>query len=111
MKTVDVGRDFHHRLANRDTYQGDGRHTAVEFRAKYLSGLDNPETWKDTNPAIVLDFQNVKKIGPSFANEAFGHFMKYTTPQRFLEKVKFINISDVQRIIIKEELESGYKGA
>lgn len=110
MTTVDVGRDFHHRLANRDKYQGDGRYTAVEFRAKYLGRLDNAEAWKEIGQAIVLDFQNVKKIGPSFANEAFGHFMKYTTPDRFLERVRFINISDVQRIIIKEELESGYKG-
>ncbi len=110
MKTVDVGKEFYHRLANRDEYQGDGMHTAVEFRSKYLSELDKVEAWTTTNEFIVLDFQNVKKIGPSFANEAFGYFMRYTDPKKFVQKIKFINISDVHRIIIKEELESGFKG-
>jgi len=110
MKTVDVGKEFYHRLANRDENQGDGKHTALEFWNKYLSELDKAEAWTTSNEFIVLDFQNVKKIGPSFANEAFGHFMKYTDPNNFLKKIKFINISDVHRLIIKEELEAGYKG-
>ncbi len=113
MKTVDIGKEFYHRLANRDEYQGDGKYTAVDFRSKYLSELDNSEAWSKTGVFIVLDFQNVKTIGPSFANEAFAHFMRYTNtnPERFLDKVKFINISDVHRLIIKEELESGFKGS
>jgi hypothetical protein len=111
MKTIDVGQEFYHRLANRDKYQGDGKHTAVDFRTRYLSELDNKEAWAKSDKFIVFDFQNVKKIGPSFANEAFGYFMKYTNPERFLEKVMFTNISDVHRLIIKEELESGFKGS
>lgn len=110
MRAIDVGKDFYHRLANRDKYQGDGTHTAEEFRYKYLKELDKPEAWTIDDEYIVFDFQNVKKIGPSFANAAFGHFMKYTKPERFLKRIRFINISDVHRLIIKEELESGFRG-
>jgi hypothetical protein len=110
MKTVDVGKDFYHRLANRDQFQGDGKHTAVEFRNKYLLELDNKAAWSYPEQFIELDFQNVNKIGPSFANEAFGYFMKYTDPQGFIRKVKFSNISEVHLMIIEEELESGFKG-
>lgn len=110
MRTVDVGKEFYHRLANRDEHQGDGKYTAVEFRVRYLSELDKPEAWSTTAEFIIFDFQNVKKIGPSFANEAFGYFMQYTDPKKFLQKVKFVNISDVHLMIIKEELEAGFAG-
>lgn len=110
MRVIDVGTEFYHRLANRDEKQGDGKHTALEFRKLYLSHLDSLEAWRSPIEPITFDFKNVKKIGPSFASEAFAYFMKYAKPQEFLEKVKFINISDVQFMIIKEELESGYKG-
>jgi hypothetical protein len=110
MNTIDIGKDFFHRLVNRDENQTDGKFTAVDFREKYLSKLDNKEAWSTEGVFIVFDFKNIKKIGPSFANGAFGYFMKYTNPEKFLDKVKFINISDVHRIIIKEELESGFKG-
>ena len=110
MQTIDVGKEFYHRLANRDHKQGDGKHTAVEFRTRFLSHLDNLEAWKSPREPIMLDFKNVKKIGPSFASEAFGYFMQYVKPEEFLKKIQFINISDVQFMIIKEELESAYKG-
>jgi len=35
--------------------------------------------------------------------------MIYVKPEEFLKKVQFINISDVQFMIIKEELQSAYK--
>lgn len=107
---IDIGGRFYHRLANRDLNQGDGKHTAVEFRAAFLSKLDNADYWKRPSEPIILDFINVKKIGPSFANEAFGYFTKYAKPEDILKKIQFINISNVQRMIIQEELESGYAG-
>jgi len=110
MTTIDVGVVFYHRLANRDSKQGDGKHTAVEFRTRFLSSRDNPQIWKSSSEPTILDFKNVKKIGPSFANEAFGYFTKYATPATFFERVRFVNISKVQKMIIEEELESGYSG-
>ncbi len=110
MAIVDVGNDFYHRLANRDNHQGDGLHNAIEFREKYLSELDNKNVWSSGREFITLDFINVKKIGPSFANAAFGHFMQHTDPSTFLKVVKFINITDVHLLIIKAELDSGYLG-
>ncbi len=110
METIDVGTEFYHRLANRDQKQGDGKHTAVEFRKRFLSHLDNIDAWASPREPIIFDFKNVTKIGPSFASEAFGYFMKYVKPEEFLEKVKFINTTSVQFMIIKEELESASKG-
>lgn len=106
---VDVGKQFYHRLANRDQRQGDGKYSAVEFRDKYLKFLDNEEAWRTDKEEIVLDFTNVKKIGPSFANEAFAYFTKYAKPERIFKKIVFKNISQVQRMIIHEELDTGYK--
>jgi len=108
--TIDIGKDFYHRLANRDERQGDGKHTAIQFRKKYLSDLDNAQAWKEESEPLIFDFSNVKKIGPSFANEAFGYFTRYVTPEAFYKKVRFINISNVQKMIIDEELRSGYTG-
>lgn len=103
---IDVGKDFYHRLANRDKYQGDGKHTAVEFRGKYLAECDSEEYWKNPTDEIVFDFKNVKKIGPSFANEAFAYFTKYASAKKILSVIKFVNITNVQQGIIYEELES-----
>lgn len=108
MSTIDVGTEFYHRLANRDKQQGDGKHTAVEFRRRYLTELDNPDAWTQEIKPILLDFKNVEKIGPSFANEAFAYFTKYAKPEKILERIIFLNISKVQLIIIKQELDSGY---
>lgn len=105
---IDVEKDFYHRLANRDRFQGDGKHTAQEFRTKYLSELDTKDSWRDEKEFITFDFQNVKKLGPSFASEAFGYFTQYAKPERILKKIKFINISNVKMMIIKQELETGY---
>jgi hypothetical protein len=105
---IDIGIDFHERLANRNKYQGDGRFTAEEFRKKYLGVFDNNEFWNNQSEGIILNFQNVRKIGPSFANEAFAYFMKYTTPEKFYKKVKFTNLSRVQKMIIDQELKTGY---
>lgn len=107
MKIINVGKEFHHRLANRNKHQGDGKYNAVDFRNRYLSQLDDETEWKNSEPFVTLDFADVKKIGPSFANEAFAYFMKYTDPEFFKKKVNFKNLSKVQEIIINEELQSG----
>lgn len=112
MKRVDVAKEFYPRLANRNERQGDGQHNAVAFRQEFLSHLDKADAWKSPNDAdrVSLDFSGVKKIGPSFANEAFGYFMKYCKPDEFLAVVIIENASRVQGLIIREELDSGYKG-
>jgi hypothetical protein len=109
IKKIDVGGAFYHRLTNRDRYQNDGKHHAVEFRETYLKELDNEQAWMTQDAFIRLDFSHVKKIGPSFANEAFGYFTKYTTPKKITEKIIFEGISEVALMIIEEELEAGYK--
>ncbi|XDD44693.1 STAS-like domain-containing protein (plasmid) [Leptospira sp. WS60.C2] len=108
MINIDVGNDFYFRLANRNKFQGDGKYTAEEFRKKYLIDLENEDFWKESTIYITLDFKNVKKIGPSFANEAFAYFMKFTDPKSFLKRVSFKNCSEVQLMIISKELNSGY---
>jgi len=105
---IDVGKDFYPRLANRDRRQGDGKHNAGQFRVKYLSHMDNPEFWAHDAESVTFDFKNVDKIGPSFANEAFAYFTKYAEPKLIKSRIKFVNISEVDRIIIEEEIDSGY---
>lgn len=112
MSRIDVGADFYHRLANRNERQGDGSHNAIQFRDKFLKHLDSEQAWQNQKSVerVVLDFGKVKKIGPSFANEAFGYFMKFCTPDEFLKVVVLENASRVQEMIVREELKAGYKG-
>lgn len=108
MKTIRIAEEFSNRLVNRNRYQGDGSYHAIDFRKRFLSDLDRDAEWSSSDPFVELDFQNVRKIGPSFANEAFAYFMKYAkTKERFFEKIKMKNESRVQRIIIEEELDAG----
>lgn len=109
MRTVNIGKEFYPRLANRDKLQGDSKHTAAEFRDLFLKDLDNEAAWKSDEPYITLDFSDVKKIGPSFANEAFAYFAKYASPDAIIKKILFNGISNVQRAIIDIELNTGYK--
>jgi len=104
MNTIDVGKDFCPRLANRNNLQGDGKHTAVEFREKYLKELDSHRAWSNSQPFVELDFSGVTKIGPAFANEAFAHFLQYTTRNQIMNKILFTNISPIKKIIIEFEL-------
>jgi len=108
MKTVDVGKEFFAQLTNRDCRQREGKHTAIEFRAKYLSELDSEEAWKGDDVFIELDFQNVIRMGPSWANEVFAYFTQYARPERILKKIRLINISRVKRSIIEQEIETGH---
>jgi len=108
MKNVNVGKEFYHRLANRDKRQGDGRHNAEEFRLRYFKELDNKEAWLDDSVFVILDFADVKVVGPSFANEAFAYFTIYATPEQIKKKILFENISVIDTAIIDTELKAGY---
>lgn len=108
MQVVDVGVEFYQRLTNRDHSQGDGRHTAVQFRNHYLRALDNQAAWDgELNPFIALDFKNVVVISPSFANELFAHFIQYAAPDAIFKRIKMVNITDVKKEIIEIELRAG----
>ncbi len=106
-KVIDVGKEFYHRLANIDELQGDGKYTSFEFRQKYLSFLDNKKKWVNSEEEIVLDFQNVKKIGCDFANNVFAYFRRYANPKQILNKINIINASNVQKRIIEYEVDNG----
>lgn len=108
LRTIDIGEEFHNRLTNRDSKQRDGTFTGVEFREKYLKELDSKEAWADDSVYIKLDFSNVIKMGPSWANEVFGYFAKYAKPGKILKKIQSENVSRVKRNIIEQEIESGY---
>lgn len=108
MLTLDVAMEVGSKLRYRDEHQSKMENefavSAVEFRNKYLSELDNPEAWLDTKPFIILDFKDVTHITPSFAHEAFAYFRKYATPKKILTKIKFINLRSVQEDLIALEL-------
>lgn len=108
MKRIHVANEFYHRLANRDSSQCDGAHNAMEFRDKFLAELDNKSAWGTSAPYIVFDFSGVKKIGPSFANEAFAFFTQYARPDLIFKKILFENITTVQKEIIELEVNAGY---
>ncbi len=101
---------FCKRLTNRNKSQGDGEHTAEDFRKQYMSNCLKEDFWS-SDDTITFDFSEVIKIGPSFANEAFAFFMggKFNVDKKkFNEHIKFKHISRVQELIIQQELDSGY---
>ncbi len=101
--------DFCKRLTNRNKSQGDGEHTAEDFRKEFMSDCLKENFWT-SNQTITFDFSDVIKIAPSFANEAFAFFMgKFNVDKKkFNDHIKFIHISRVQNLIIQQELDSGY---
>ncbi|MFA7098244.1 MAG: DUF4325 domain-containing protein [Gammaproteobacteria bacterium] len=109
-KRVDVGKEFFVDLVNRDEHQGDGLFHAKEFRQKYLTEMDNQDFWNNPQKTIVLDFQHVEVLGPSFANEAFAYFTKFAKPELIKTVIVFDHISQVKMSTINVELEQGYKG-
>ena len=95
--------EFCKRLTNRNKSQGDGEHTAEEFRKLYMTQCQKEDFWNGKE-TITFDFSDVIKIGPSFANEAFAFFMgKFNVDKKkFNEHIKFKNISRVQNLIIQQ---------
>lgn len=76
----------------------------VIFRETYLKDLDCQEAWNDPTPFIVFDFSGVTHISPSFAFHAFAYFRKYASPDQILNKIRFINISEVKYFTIEFEV-------
>ena len=108
MNTVNVGLDFSPYLINRGGQQMDGAFSGQAFRNKYLADLDDAARWHDSELCVVLDFGEVKRLGPSWANEVFAFFTKYGKPGIILKKIKLVNISKVKRDIIQVEIDTGY---
>lgn len=107
-KIVDVGKEFSENLMFRNSLQGNARFNAQHFRMKFLKELDGAEEWKK-DYKIILDFSNVKRISPGFANEAFADFAKYSkSSEEVLEKIVIRNASEVQYRIILREIKSGF---
>ena len=108
---IDIGKVFFHKLANRNHLQGDGKHTAIEFRNKFLKDLDTDEWWLNPNLRIELDFGNVELIGPSWANEIFAYYLtKGLNKKQVLEKIICLNLTKTKTVIINRELDQGYRG-
>lgn len=109
MQTVKIKDEFSDILINRNKLQGDGKFTAQDFRKKFLKDFESKQAWENPNEEIEFDFSGVRKISPSFANEAFAHFLQFTKKSNFYKKIKFSNMSKVQELIINEELTSAEK--
>jgi len=107
-KTIKISKEFHHRLVNRDKYQGNGKHTGKMFRDQFLKDLSQ-KTWWNENNTIVLDFEGVTTVGPSWANEVFAFYTSIVdSKEEIFKKIIFENISDVKMETIEEEVGSGY---
>ena|SRR5665647_3041935 len=111
MKSISIVEDFKtNELTNRDKHQRDGTFTGVEFREKFLKELNNEEGWKDDSTFAEIDFTNVTKLGPSWANEVFAYYTQFAKPDIILKKIKIKNLSRVKETIIEVELSKGYRG-
>lgn len=106
MRTIDIGKEFSSSLVNRNSQQRDGKFSGEEFRDKYLSDLMNPKSWENKEPYITLDFTNVERIGPGWANEVFSNLPFYSV-EDVLNKIILKNISKVKLAIIINEIVSG----
>lgn len=109
MKSIDVGIEFSPSLTNRDELQRDGTFSGEEFRNRYLKDLEDENIWKNEDPYIILDFGNVERLGPSWANEVFAYFTQFAHPELILKKIHLKNITPVKKAIIDRELSTGYR--
>lgn len=49
----------------------------------------------DNYEKIILDFDNITLFATPFFNLAIGHFVIKLTPEKFLEKIKCINLTEL----------------
>ena len=97
-------------LRNRNKNQTDGQNTGEDFRKKYLEELDSKDWWDDDNKKIILDFEDVITIGPSWANEVFAYFCKFNVDsKKFFEKIIIKNLSNIKEETIKTEIDGGHR--
>ncbi len=106
-KEIDVGKEFSDYLVNRNKLQGDGSSTAEQFRDRFLKELENDQWWSGED-SIVLNFKNVRTLGPSWANEVFAYYTEKRVKELIFKKIILKDISVVKREIIEQEIESGY---
>lgn len=110
MKVINIATEFSNELTNRDEHQRDGKNNGKQFRNDFLAELEKEEAWKNDNCFAQLNFKDVIKLGPSWANEVFAFYTKYAKPEKILKKLDIINISQVKIATIKLEMEKGYRG-
>ena len=86
-----------------------GKRTGAFLRELFMEHMDNQKFWDNVNsPAIRFDFTGVRKITPSFANDAFAYFTKYANATKVLKVIEFVNITNIKRAIINLEVEQGH---
>ena len=100
MITVNIGKEFSPNLVYKES--------SLLFRETFLDFLDNEDAWKTDDVEIELDFVKIKRIGPAWSNEVFAYFRKYASTEQIMKKIKMINITEVKKIIIYFEINSGY---
>lgn len=112
MRKVSIVKNFGTtELTNRDKLQRDGVFNGRQFREEFLSSYDNAEYWKSkTIEFVEIDFSDVIKLGPSWANEVFAYFTKFAKPERVLEVINPTGLSPVKKAIIELEVTKGYRG-
>lgn len=109
MTVIKIAQEFSPRLVNRNPLQGTGKHTGIDFRDKYLKEADDESWWADPSRSITLSFENVDTLGPSWANEVFAYFTKYTKDKtEILKKFILKDISRVKQSTIETEIDAGY---
>ena len=111
-REINISKEFSDYLVNRNKNQGDGKFTAEDFRENFLQELEDDSWWKDPSKSIVLNFENVQTLGPSWANEVFAHYadLRFNINADDIQsKIKLKEISPVKLEIIKQEIESGFE--
>ena len=107
---IALAKDFSDFLINRDEHQNDGADNAVDFRRKFLADLDSKEWWEDATKQVVINFDGVDTLAPSWANEAFAYYTKFCPDvSKVLSKIILKHVNIVHRSIIETEVKSGYQ--
>lgn len=111
IRTIEIAKEFSDYLVNRNERQGDGTKTGVEFRATFLKPLESDEWWNDDKETLVLDFDRVSTIGPSWANEVFAYYTDKHSVGEIRSKILLKNLSPIKKEIVDIEIESGYSSS
>ena len=108
---VDIGIEFCENLIHRDR-KACKTYNAIYFKHTYLwdGSINNLGCGRKT--PIILDFINVRRIGPSFVRAAFEVYVKHHgSLNEFYKIFRFENLSKVQKMIIELELKERLKNA
>lgn len=106
---IAIADEFSHDLMFRFKKQ-DKKFSAEAFREQFLSALNAQEWWANSNSKIIINFENVDTLTPSWANEAFAYYTKsLANPSQIKERIDFQNLSTIKRQIIEREIQRGYE--